>query len=45
MAHPKAKKAKAAPMAGLAVPVISDTSIALYVEGFAFCPVFMDDLA
>jgi len=45
LAHPKAKKAKAVPMAGLAVPLISDPSIALYVEGFAFCPVFMNDLA
>lgn len=45
IAYPKASKPKAAPMAALAVPVVSDPSIALYVEGFAFCPVFMNDLA
>ena len=44
-AHPKARKAKAAPMAGLAVPVVSRPSIALYVDGFAYGPVFMNDLA
>jgi len=32
-------------MAGLAVPVVNDPSIALYVEGFALPAVFMNDLA
>jgi len=46
IAHSKAKKAKAAPMAGLAAPLDDDPSIALYVEGFALSPgFFVNDLA